>query len=237
MNRLDYWNTMFPYFGSRKLVVKLKDEGFDIGRKRICRLMDEMGIYAIYPKKNLSKPNKQHRKFPYLLRNIEIQFPNQVWAIDVSYIPMKNGFMYLTAIIDWHSRYIVGYELSDTLEAIHCVNAMKRAIKDVGVPGILNSDQAAQLSSDDFVNLLESHKIRQSMDGKGRWVDNVVVERWFRSLKTEYIYINEFSSPRELREGIAKYIDEYNNIRPHQALADDTPSKVYNEAFSSYQVA
>jgi len=228
---------MFPYFGSRKLVVKLKDEGFDIGRKRISRLMKRIGIYAIYPKKNLSKPDKQHKKFPYLLRNMIIQFPNQVWAIDVSYIPIKNGFMYLTAIIDWHSRYIVGYELSDTLEAVHCVNAVKRAIAEHGVPGIINSDQGSQLTSDEFVNLLASYKIRQSMDGKGRWVDNVVIERWFRSLKTEDIYINEYASPRELREGIAKYVEEYNNIRPHQALADDTPSRVYNEAFSSYQAA
>jgi putative transposase len=237
MKSLDYWHTLLPYMGARKLAVKLREEGFKVSLYKVRLLMAIMAIYAIYPKKNLSLPNKEHKKYPYLLRNKVIQFPNQIWSIDITYIPMKTGFMYLTAIIDWHSRYIVGYELSDTLEAIHVVNAVKRAIEQYGVPGIINSDQGSQMTSDEYIGLLNTHSIAISMDGKGRWVDNIVIERWFRSLKTEDIYINEYTSPRELRKGIESYIEKYNYLRPHETFGYDTPSKVYFEAFSTQQVA
>jgi putative transposase len=150
--------------------------------------MDEMGIYAVYPKPNLSKPNKQHRIYPYLLRNLDINHANQVWAIDITYIRMGRGHMYLTAIIDWYSRYIIGWELSDTLDSAPVLAAVKDAIRQYGKPEIINSDQGSQFSSDDYTSYLKVEGVRQSMDGKARWVDNVVIERWFRSLKTERIY-------------------------------------------------
>jgi putative transposase len=231
--RIDYWHTIEPCSGVRKLRRHLRNEGLLIGRKRIRRLMNEMGLCVIYPKPNLSKPGKGHKKFPYLLRDKAIWLSNQVWAVDITYIPMARGHMYLTAILDWHSRYIVGWALSDTLETAPVLEALKTALKQYGVPGIINSDQGSQFTSDEYIKLLAAHGIRQSMDGKARWVDNVRIERWFRSLKTEYVYINEYSSPRELRAGIASYVVGYNGQRPHQSLEYDTPLNVYWSAFSS----
>jgi len=191
-----------------------------------------MGIYAIYPKPNLSKPGKEHKKFPYLLRNKSINFPNQVWAIDITYIPMKQGHMYLTAIIDWYSRLIVGWALSDTLDTAPVLDALAKAMDLYGIPCIINSDQGSQFTSEAYIDALSVKGIRQSMDGKARWVDNVIIERWFRSLKTEYVYINEYASPRELRAGINDYIEGYNNIRPHEGLGYETPAAVYNAPFA-----
>jgi putative transposase len=239
--RLDYWHTKHCWMGSRKLVKKLsEDDGIEgVGRHLVRRYMQEMGIYAVHPKPNLSKPRKDHKKFPYLLRNMNIWLPNQVWAIDITYIPMKHGHMYLTAIIDWHSRYIVGWELSDTLETAPVLEAVKRAIRTHGTPAIINSDQGCQFTSDDFIDLLRSLGIRQSMDGKARWIDNVRIERWFRSLKTEHIYITEYTSPREVRQGIKEYVKDYNYSRPHQSLGYQRPHQVYSRAFNntSEQVA
>lgn len=236
--RIDYWHTLLPCAGVRKLRKLLQDkDGLAVGRKLIRKLMNEMGIHAIYPKPNLSAPGKEHKKFPYLLRNKTIQFSNQVWAIDITYIPMKQGHMYLTAIIDWHSRFIVGWALSDTLDAAPVVEALKQAIQQYGTPGIINTDQGAQFTSDIYTNLLKAGHIRQSMDGKARWVDNVIIERWFRSLKTENIYINEYASPRELRVGIREYIQEYNTLRPHQSWNYETPEKIYQSSFSANNAA
>ena len=150
---------------------------------------------------------------------------------------MKRGHMYLTVIIDWYSRYIVGWELSDTLDAAPVLDALVYAMERFGIPGILNSDQGSQFTSDDYIELLKAHKIRQSMDGKARWVDNVIVERWFRSLKTEYVYINEYASPRELRDGIQEYVNDYNDIRPHQSWDYKTPAAVYLAAFSAFNAS
>ena len=166
--RIDYWHTMEPSSGVRKLRRHLRNENIFAGRKLIKRLMEDMGLYDIYPKPKLSKPGKEHKKFPYLLRNKDIWIPNQVWAIDITYIPMVRGHMYLTAILDWHSRYIVGWALSDTLEAVSVVESVKAAIDQHGIPGIINSDQGSQFTSDDYVNLLADEGIRQSMDGKAR---------------------------------------------------------------------
>ncbi len=189
--RLDHWHTKSPCSGARKLRKLLREhDGLTVGRKLIRRYMSETGIYAIYPKPNLSRPGKEH-KLPYLLKNMNIFLPNQVWAIDITYIPMRHGHMYLTAVIDWYSRYIVGWELSDTLDTAPVTRAVEEAIKKHGTPGILNSDQGSQFTSQAYTQLLRKHGIRQSMDGKARWVDNVIIERWFRSLKTEYVYINE----------------------------------------------
>ena len=223
--------------GVRKLRDKLSGEEIDIGRKLVKRYMEEMGIYAVYPKPNLSKPNKEHRlskaqyKCPYLLRNLDIFLPNQVWAVDITYITMKHGHMYLTAIIDWYSRFIVGWELSDTLETAPVLQALQNAVEIYGVPAIINSDQGSQFTSDEYKNYLKSMKVRQSMDGKARWVDNVIIERWFRSLKTENIYINDYLTPRTLRKGIASYIIEYNIERPHQSLGYSTPKQIYYAKF------
>lgn len=195
--------------------------------------MDEMGIYAIYPKPRLSIPDKNRGKFPYLLRNMSIWLPNQVWAIDITYVPMTRGHMYLTAIIDWHSRFVVGWTLSDTLETAPVLETVRKAIEEHGKPAIINSDQGSQFTSDEYIALLKGHGIRQSMDGKSRWVDNVIIERWFRSLKTEWVYINDYRSPRELRSGIKGFVKKYNGLRPHQSNDYDTPAAVYYSAFSA----
>ena len=237
--RIDYYNTSQCYLGSKKLAKKIEredgglalEQGVTLGRvgkKLVRRLMREMGIYCVYPKPNLSKPGKQHKRFPYLLRNKAIFLPNQVWAVDITYIAMGRGHMYLTAVIDWASRFIVGWALSDTLEAAPVVECVKAAVERFGIPSIINSDQGSQFSSDDYIALLQSQGIRQSMDGKARWIDNVVIERWFRSLKCDNIYINEYSTPKGLKTGITGYIHEYNYERPHQSLDYSYPADVYN---------
>ncbi len=232
--RLDFWHTKFCYLGARRLAAKLRNEdGISVGRKLVKRLMGEMGIYAVYPKPNLSKRSKQHNIFPYLLKNMPIFMPNQVWAIDITYIKMGRTHMYLTAIIDWYSRFIVGFALSDTLETTPVLQAVRQAVDTYGVPAIINSDQGSQFTSDDYISFLKEEKIRQSMDGKARWVDNVIIERWFRSLKCDDIYINEYQTPRELRKGIAVYIKEYNYERPHQSFNYQYPAQIYGAGFAA----
>ena len=233
--RLDYWHTLYCYMGSRKLLDKLRtdDKIHGIGRDLIMRYMIEIGIYAVYPKPNLSKNSKKHKKFPYLLRKKTIWLPNQVWATDVTYIKMNRSHMYLSAIIDWYSRFIIGWALSDTLETAPIIESMIKAFDNFGIPGIINSDQGPQYTSDDYIRLLSDNAIQQSMDGKARWVDNVIIERWVRSLKVENIYINEYNTPRELRLGIAKYIDEYNFERPHQSLDNHRPWQIYSGSFKT----
>lgn len=227
MAKIDEIHTKYPYMGQRKIVKLLKPEGFEVGRKLVRSYMQQMGIFPIYPKPNLSKRNFKESVVPYLLRNMPIFMPNQVWAIDITYIRMHHGHMFLTSIIDWYSRKIVGWELSDTLDTAPVIKAVTKAVNTYGVPGIINSDQGTQFTSNEYKLLLKSLGIRQSMDGKSRWADNVMIERWFRSLKTEKIYINEFRSPRELYRGIAEYIDEYNMERPHESLDYATPNEVY----------
>ncbi len=231
--RLDFWHTKQPCLGVRKLRKMLREhDGLTAGRKLIKRYMGEMGIYAIYPKPNLSKPDKGH-KLPYLLKNMNIFLPNQVWAVDITYIPMRRGHMYLTAIIDWYSRFIVGWALSDTLETAPVLHAMRQAVERYGIPGIVNSDQGSQFTSNEYKEFLRSQGIRQSMDGKARWVDNVIIERWFRSIKTEYVYISEYNSPKELRVGIWEYITDYNKLRPHQSHGYETPEQVFYSKFAA----
>ena len=229
---IDRWNTKMPYLGSRRLAIKLKGDGIQTNRKEVKRFMDEMGIYAIFPKPNLSMRNMNHRIYPYLLRNKFIFMPNQVWAVDITYIKIRHGHMYLTAIIDWYSRFIVGWALSDTLDTAPVLEAVKKAIKQYGTPSIINSDQGSQFTSEEYTGYLKGLGIRQSMDGKARWVDNVIIERWFRSLKWDDIYINEYNSPKELRLGIAGYIKDYNTLRPHQYLDYSTPVETYNGIYN-----
>lgn len=231
MARIDYWHTKLPGTGQRKLVAKLREEGYTVGRKLIRRYMQEMGLRTVYPKENLSKRNFKEAIVPYLLRNVDVQFPNQVWSIDITYIKMSHGHMYLTAIIDWFSRKIVGWTLSDTLDTTPVLNTVRDAVQRFGTPCILNSDQGSQFTSTEYKQLLKSLSIRQSMDGKSRWADNIMIERWFRSLKTELIYINEFYSPKHLRISIRDYINSYNQERPHEALDYQAPDKVYQSSF------
>ena len=231
--RIDYWHTMMPALGARRLRTKLKDDGYDVTRKTVRKYMEEVGICAVYPKPNLSKRNFKEGIVPYLLRNYVALFPNQVWSIDITYIKLYKSHMYLTAIIDWHSRKIVGWRLSDTLSTQPVLEAVREAVERFGIPGILNSDQGSQFTSEDYRQLLRDLHIRQSMDGKGRWADNIMIERWFRSLKTEEIYPNEFRSPRELRQALNEYIGLYNKERPHQSLDNATPDKVFYSCFAN----
>ena len=235
MRKIDEMHTHEPAFGQRKILKELRKQGFLVGRKLVRRLMQEMGLRTVYPKENLSKRHFKEAIVPYLLRNICVQAPNQVWSIDITYIGMKHGHMYLAAIIDWYSRKIVGWDLSDTLETASVIRAVRNAVEMYGTPAILNSDQGSQFTSTEYKRLLKELGIRQSMDGKSRWADNIMIERWFRSLKTERIYINEYHNPRELRRSIREYIHSYNTYRPHQALEYATPDEYYFAGFAAPQ--
>jgi len=235
MGRLDYWNIQQPAWGVKTLVPLLEKEGFRVSHEQVRQLRAKMGLETIYPKQNTSKSAKNVRKLPYLLRYLRahelIWLPNYVWAVDITYIKMARSHMYLVAVIDWFSRFIVGWELSDTLERAPALGAVVDANEKYGFPAILNSDQGSQFTSYDYMMYLADNKIQQSMDGKGRWVDNVVIERWFRTLKVENIYINEYITPRELKAGIGHYVESYNHIRPHQSLDYRTPAWVYENCF------
>ena len=232
MARIDYWHTILPCMGNRKISAKLCQEGYPVGRKLVRRYMREMGICAIYPKPNLSKRNFREGIVPYLLKNRVVSFPNEVWSIDITYIKMHRSHMYLTAIIDWFSRKIVGWTLSEMLDTQPVLEAVRNAVERHGTPAILNSDQGSQFTSVPYKELLKELHIRQSMDGKSRWADNIMIERWFRSLKTELIYINEFHTPKELRQEIGNYIRIYNTLRPHEALGYSTPDERFQSCFS-----
>jgi len=225
MNRIDSIHTAHPTFGYRKITDILRTEHF-INHKRISRLMREMGITTIYPKPNLSKRyHAQHVK-PYLLRTLSIIRPNQVWGIDITYVKMAKGFMYLFIIIDWYSRCIVDYELSSTIEKGFVMTCLQRAFSRC-VPDIMNSDQGSQFTNADYIHLLEENGVKVSMDGRGQALDNVRTERFFRTIKYDDIYINEYNTPRELRAGINDYMTMYNTYRPHDSLSGDVPHNVY----------
>jgi putative transposase len=231
MALIDYWHTENPAWGARKIRVLLRNDGYLVTRKTVTKYMREMAIYPIYPGPNTSKRNFKEGIMPYLLRGYVPQFPNQVWSIDITYIKMKRRHMYLTAIIDWYSRMIVGWKLSDTLETAPVLEVVQEAVERHGVPAIINSDQGSQFTSDDYKEFLKSLHIRQSMDGKSRWADNIMIERWFRSLKTEKIYIEEYTTERELCACIAAFVDQYNNVRPHESLEYVTPASVFASSF------
>jgi putative transposase len=226
-NRIDEIYTMWPFYGSRRITAVLNKEGWRVNRKQTQRHMREMGLVAIYPEFNLSKRNQQHRIYPYLLNRVVIAGPNQVWGTDITYIRMKKGWLYLVAIIDWYSRYVVDWELNDTLESDFVLVAFSRAFKRA-LPGIINSDQGSQYTCNEYIELLLSSGVKISMDGKGRAMDNIFTERLWRSLKYEEVYLHEYLSPREAREGIKAYIDFYNHRRPHQALHNYAPYDVYS---------
>jgi putative transposase len=227
MRLLDELHLKYPFMGSRRLRDELKKLGVIVNRKRVQRLMRLMGLEALYPRKRTSLPNKAHRVFPYLLRDLLIDRPNQVWATDITYIPMQRGFLYLVAIVDWASRAVLSWRLSTTMEADFCVEALNEAIERFGVPEIFNTDQGAQFTSESFLTVLERNQIRISMDGKGRWRDNVFVERLWRSVKYEEVYLKAYETVHAARTSLAKYFDFYNHERGHQSLNRRTPWEVY----------
>lgn len=224
MRQLDQLHMEYPFLGSRRLA-----EATGANRKRIRRLMRIVGIEALYPKPNLSRRGPDHEIHPYLLRGIEIERADQVWSTDITYIPMRGGFLYLTAVMDWHSRYVLSWELSNTLDAGFCVSALEAAL-EAGTPEIFNTDQGVQFTSRQFLDRLKQREIRISMDGRGRCLDNVFIERLWRSLKYELIYPGDFASGYELWPALHKYFDYYNNRRHHQSLGYDTPSTVYRQS-------
>jgi putative transposase len=227
MRRIDELHLELPFAGARMLRDLLVLEGSRIGRKAVGTLMRIMGIEAIFRRKNTSKPHPDHKIFRYLLRKLVIDRPNQVWAADISYIPMARGFVCLVAIIDWFSRKVLAWRLSNSMAADFCVEALEEALAKFGVPEIFNTDQGAQFTGSDFMGVLRKHEIRISMDGKGRWRDNVFVERLWRSVKYEEVYLHAYESVSAARNGIARYMQFFNTRCPHSALDRRTPDTVY----------
>jgi putative transposase len=227
MRRLDELFLAWPFFGSRRMTAMLRAEGWVINRKRVRRLMRVMGLRALGPKPNTSRPAPGHKIYPYLLRDLEISRPNQVWCADVTYIPMARGFLYLVAIMDWASRAVLTWRLSNSLDADFCVRALEEALARFGRPEIVNTDQGSQFTSAAFTSTLLAAGIRISMDGRGRWLDNVFIERLWRSLKYEEVYLKGYADGREARAGIGAWFAFYNGTRPHQALAGRVPMAVW----------
>ena len=218
----------WPYFGKRRMCNELKKRGIAVSREKVKSLMNELKIYPVYPKPNLSKPNKQHKKYPYLLNNVEITHTNQVWSTDITYIRMPHGFVYLTAVIDWHSRFVLSWKVSTTLEGRFCREALLEAIAKYGVPEIFNSDQGVQFTDKRFTDILESREIQISMDGKGRALDNIYIERLWRTVKYEEIFLKSYNSVKDLRKELEKYFRFYNYERDHSSHDYKTPWEIYS---------
>jgi putative transposase len=216
-----------PFYGSRRIMHELRARGYDVGRGHVSKLMQMMGIRTIYRRPRTTIPDKQHKIYPYLLKDKTIDRAGQVWAADITYLPMRKGFSYLIAIMDWASRKVLSWRLSNTMDASFCSEALEEAITRYGCPEVFNSDQGSQFTSDDFIDVLKDHKIRISMDGRGRWFDNVFVERLWRSVKYEEVYLKAYESLAEARSGLGDYFEFYNARRRHQGLDYRTPDEVY----------
>ncbi len=227
MKAIDRIFTKRPFYGSRRIAFELRQLGHKVNRKRVQRLMRVMGIQALVPGPHTSKPHPEHKVYPYLLRRLDIDRPNHVWAADITYVPLGSGWGYLIAIIDWHSRAVLAWRLSNTMTVDFCVDTLNDALRRHGKPEIFNTDQGAQFTSPEFTGVLESAGVAISMDGKGRATDNIFVERLWRSLKYEDIYIRDYATLAQAQEGIANWIRFYNEKRPHQALRNRTPMDVY----------
>jgi len=229
MNAIDEIYTKYPFYGHRRIKPELKDEyGIEIGKKKIIALMKKMGLKAVYPQKkiSLSNPDKDHQKFSYLLRNMPILRPNHVWGTDITYIRLRDGFAYLAAILDWFSRYVISWKLSETLENDFCVQTLREALK-INIPDIHNSDQGVQYTSLDYIEILQGNKINISMDGRGRCMDNIFTERLWRSVKYENVYLSDYSNFSEAEMGLRDYFKFYNEKRRHQSLDYKTPADMY----------
>jgi putative transposase len=227
MRRLDRLHLEFPFAGSRMLRGLLAAEGCQLGRRHVKTLMQRMGIEALYRRPRTTKPEPGHKIYPYLLRGIEITRPNQVWAMDITYIPMARGFVYLAVVLDWFSRRVLSWRVSITMEAAFCVEALEDALARYGKPDIFNTDQGSQFTGTAFTGVLIKHKVAISMDGTGAWRDNVFVERLWRSVKYEEVYLRAYDSVSEARAAIGRYLDFYNSRRPHQSLDGTTPDQAY----------
>lgn len=227
MRQLDELHLEYPYAGGRMLRDLLRLQGVRVGRKHVATLMRRMGIEALYRHPRTTQPHPGHRVFPYLLRDRAITLPNQVWAMDLTYLPMRHGFLYLVAVLDWATRRVLAWRLSNTLTVDCCLDALEAAIQDYGCPGILNTDQGSQFTSTAFVDLVQQHGIQLSMDGKGAWRDNLFVERLWKSVKYEEVYLHAYDTVAEAHHGLARYFTFYNSGRPHAALDGQTPDMVY----------
>jgi putative transposase len=237
MRLIDEIHLKYPFYGSRRIRNDLRDLGHDVGRVHVSTLMQKMGIRALYQKPRLSAPHPDHKVYPYLLRGVEISRANHCWAADITYLPMARGFCYLVAIMDWASRRVLAWRLSNTLDASFCTEALEEAISRYGTPEIFNSDQGSQFTSEAFTDILNTHGIRISMDSRGRWVDNVFVERLWRSVKYEEVYLKSYGSLTEARRELAVYFEFYNQRRRHQGLDDRTPDEVYWTTLPQIKVA
>lgn len=228
MREIDRLYTQHPFLGYRVMTAMVRRVIPDVNKKRVQRLMRKMGLQAIYPRKKTSQPHPEHRVYPYLLRDLTIDRPNQVWCADITYVPMRRGFMYLVAIMDWYSRYILAWELSNSLDRFFCLSALDQALVQAR-PEIFNTDQGAQFTANDFTGRLLAQDIRISMDGRGRVFDNIFIERFWRTLKYQHIYLHDYETVAALWQGLRQYIQMYNEERPHQALKYQTPAEVYYE--------
>lgn len=233
MRRIDAVFLARPFYGSRRIAASLRAEGAVVNRKRVQRLMQAMGIAALGPKPRLSKPAPGHKIYPYLLRNLSIERANQVWCADITYIPMRRGFLYLVAVMDWWSRAVLSWQLSNTMDAAFCLDALAEAMARHGKPEIFNSDQGSQFTCEAFTGMLLAAEIAVSMDGRGRWMDNVFIERLWRSLKHEEVYLKRYADARQARAGIAAWVSFYNELRPHQALGHRMPMAVWRAGVAS----
>jgi putative transposase len=227
MRRIDELHLAWPFYGSRRMAAVLRREGWEVNRKRAKRLMRVMGIEALYQKPNTSKGHPEHKVYPYLLRGLTIERPNQVWCADITYIPMAKGFVYMVAVMDWFSRRVLSWRLSITMETDFCVEALREATELYGQPEIFNTNQGVQFTSAAFVDELAGRSVRISMDGKGRYLDNIFIERLWRSLKYEEVYIKAYGSVAEARRSLGEWLAFYNNVRPHQSLAYRTPREIF----------
>jgi putative transposase len=227
MRRIDELHLEYPFAGSRMLKGLLRAEGHEVGRLHVSTLMKKMAIEALYRRPNTSKPAPGHKIYPYLLRNLAVARPNQVWAMDITYVPMARGFVYLAAVVDWFSRRVLAWRLSITLSADFCIEALEEALERHGRPEIFNTDQGSQFTSIDFIKVLKEAGIAISMDGKGAWRDNVFVERLWRSVKYEEVYLRAYGSVSEARASIGRYLGFYNGTRPHSSLGGQTPDQAY----------
>ena len=232
MRRIEALFLEYPFFGSRQMARTLRREGLCVGRHRVRRLMRLMGLRTIYQTPRTSDPHPEYRIYPYLLRGLTINRANQVWCADITYIPMRKGFLYLVAIMDWHTRSVLSWELSNTMDTGFCVSALKKALALYGRPEIFNTDQGSQFTSSDFTEVLKEHETKISMDGKGRWMDNVFIERLWRSLKYECVYLHAFETGSAVRAGIGRWIEFYNHRRPHSTHGIRTPAEAYAKSMA-----
>ena len=227
MRRIDELHMDYPFAGSRMMQGFLNQEGFGVGRKHTATLMRKMGIEALYRRPRTTKPGPGHRVYPYLLKGMTVDRPNQVWATDISYIPMARGSVYLCAVIDWFTRRVLSWRLSISMDTAFCIEALQEALEEYGAPAVFNTDQGSQFTAEAFTGVLRSHGIQISMDGKAAWRDNVFVERLWRTVKYEEVYLRAYASVAEARDSLARYFNFYNTRRPHQALDGMTPDQAY----------